>query len=107
MATGVLKWFDKTKGFGFIIPDDGSTEVFVHQQQFEASKIEAPGPGAKLSYEVSKRGARIAAEKLSILAPTPSPVPVKSLVRNFAKRGKPELDPDEAFEREWGLKRAY
>jgi len=108
MATGTLKWFDKTKGFGFIVPDDGSADVFVHLQQFDASKVEPPMPGAKLSYEISKRGARVAAEKLSLLAPAPPPVSAQSLISKSAIKTRPvELDPEEEFEREWGLKRAF
>ena len=35
-ATGVCKWFDTTKGFGFIVPDDGSADVFVHQTEIKS-----------------------------------------------------------------------
>lgn len=108
MATGTLKWFDKTKGFGFIIPDDGSSDVFVHLQQFESSKIEPPVPGARLSFEVSQRGARVAAERIAILAQEPSQVLVSNLKpKGLSKRPKVELTFEEEFEREWGLKRAF
>lgn len=108
MATGTLKWFDKNKGFGFIVPDDGSTEVFVHLQKFEASKIDPPSPGAKLSYDLSKRSGRIAAENLSILAPAPEPLSANGLLQKRPqKRPKAELTFEEEFEREWGLKRAF
>jgi CspA family cold shock protein len=106
MATGILKWFDKTKGFGFIIPDDGSVEIFVHLQQFEAVKIEPPLPGARLSYEVSKRGAKVAAEKLAIIEVAPSPVQA-SISKPALRRPQVQLDAEEEFEREWGLKRAF
>ena len=108
MATGTLKWFDKSKGFGFIIPDDGSAEVFVHLQKFEASKVEPPQPGAKLSYDLSKRSGRVAAENLSILAPAPTPVVASDLLQNrYQKRPEAELTFEEKFEREWNLKRAF
>lgn len=106
MTTGVLKWFDKVKGFGFIIPDDGSPEIFVHQQQFEVAQISIPEPGARLSFEASKRGVKVAAEKLAIVVPVRAPTPSFSPPK-IAKRPKAPLDPLEEFEREWGLKPAY
>jgi CspA family cold shock protein len=54
MATGTVKWFNTQKGYGFIQPDDGSADVFVHVSAVERSGIGSLNEGQKLSYEVEK-----------------------------------------------------
>ena len=57
MATGIVKWFNATKGFGFIQPDSGGKDVFVHISAVEKAGLSNLNEGAKVSYEiVSDRG---------------------------------------------------
>jgi cold shock protein len=51
MATGTVKWFSSEKGFGFITPDDGTKDVFVHQSAINSSGYRDLREGAKVSYE--------------------------------------------------------
>jgi CspA family cold shock protein len=51
MATGTVKWFNTQKGFGFIVPDDGSKDVFVHVTAVERSGIGNLREGQKLNYD--------------------------------------------------------
>lgn len=52
MATGTVKWFNSAKGFGFIQPDDGGKDVFVHISAVEKAGLSNLNEGAKISYEV-------------------------------------------------------
>ena len=52
MATGTVKWFNATKGFGFIQPDGGGADVFVHISAVERSGIGSLNEGQKVSYEL-------------------------------------------------------
>ena len=54
MATGTVKWFNATKGFGFIQPDDGGTDVFVHISAVERAGMRGLNDGQKISYELVK-----------------------------------------------------
>ena len=54
MATGTVKWFNTTKGYGFIQPDDGGADVFVHISAVERSGLGAVSEGQKLAYELEK-----------------------------------------------------
>jgi CspA family cold shock protein len=57
MATGTVKWFNTTKGYGFIEPDDGGKDVFVHISQVQRSGMTEVTEGQKLQYElVEDRG---------------------------------------------------
>ena len=57
MATGTVKWFNSTKGFGFIQPDNGGKDVFVHISAVERAGLSNLNEGAKVSYDiVSDRG---------------------------------------------------
>jgi CspA family cold shock protein len=54
MATGVVKWFNATKGFGFIQPDAGGPDVFVHISAVERSGLGSINEGQKLGYELER-----------------------------------------------------
>lgn len=54
MATGTVKWFNGTKGFGFIQPDDGSKDVFVHISAVERAGMSALNEGQKLQYNIEQ-----------------------------------------------------
>jgi cold shock protein len=62
MATGTVKWFNAAKGFGFIQPDTGGGDVFVHISAVEKAGLNGLNDGQKVSYEiVSERGKNAAA----------------------------------------------
>jgi CspA family cold shock protein len=66
MATGTVKWFNATKGFGFIQPDDGGQDAFVHISAVERAGMRDLQEGQKLSYELvaDKRSGKMSADKL-------------------------------------------
>jgi cold shock protein len=66
VATGTVKWFNPTKGYGFIQPDSGGKDVFVHISAVEKAGLSSLNEGAKVSYEeVSNRG-KSSAENLRV-----------------------------------------
>ncbi|HEV8520434.1 MAG TPA: cold-shock protein [Burkholderiales bacterium] len=54
MATGTVKWFNASKGFGFIQPDDGSKDVFVHISAVEGAGLSTLNEGQKVQFELVK-----------------------------------------------------
>ncbi|WP_082766908.1 cold-shock protein [Bosea sp. PAMC 26642] len=66
MASGTVKWFNSTKGFGFIQPDDGGQDVFVHISAVERAGLRDLSDGQKISYEIvaDKRSGKSSAENL-------------------------------------------
>jgi CspA family cold shock protein len=54
MATGTVKWFNETKGYGFIQPDDGGKDVFVHISAVERAGLRGLKDGQKISYEIEQ-----------------------------------------------------
>ena len=54
MSTGTVKWFNATKGFGFIQPTDGSKDVFVHVSAVERSSLGRLNEGDKVSYDLER-----------------------------------------------------
>lgn len=68
MATGVVKWFDVTKGYGFIEPLEGAPDAFVHVSAVERAGLRALNEGQKIQYDlVPGRNGKTAAENLVIL----------------------------------------
>ena len=66
MQTGTVKWFNSTKGFGFIQPDEGSTDVFVHISAVERAGMRQLVEGQKISYDIvqDKRSGTSSADNL-------------------------------------------
>ena len=70
MATGTVKWFNATKGYGFIQPDAGGPDVFVHISAVERAGLGTLSDGQKLSYEVvaDRRSGKSSADRLAKVA---------------------------------------
>jgi CspA family cold shock protein len=66
MATGTVKWFNPTKGFGFIVPTDGSKDVFVHISAVERAGMRSLSEGQKVSYELATERGKTAAVNLAL-----------------------------------------
>ena len=67
MATGTVKWFNTTKGFGFIAPDDGGNDAFVHISAVEAAGMTGLADDQKISFEmVEGRDGRSSAGELKL-----------------------------------------
>lgn len=62
--TGTVKWFNPTKGFGFIVPDDGGNDVFVHISAVEKAGWKTLNEGQKLSFELQENRGKQAAANL-------------------------------------------
>ena len=54
MANGTVKWFNSTKGFGFIQPESGNRDVFLHVSALERAGLQAPADGQKVTYDLEK-----------------------------------------------------
>jgi CspA family cold shock protein len=54
MATGTVKWFNATKGYGFIQPDDGGKDVFLHISAVEKAGMASPREGQKVSFDLER-----------------------------------------------------
>jgi CspA family cold shock protein len=68
MATGTVKWFNPAKGFGFIEPEDGSKDAFIHISAVERAGLTSLNEGQKVSYELqSGQNGKTSAENLSII----------------------------------------
>ena len=66
VATGTVKWFNGQKGFGFIQPDNGGKDVFVHISAVEKAGLSGLNEGQKISYEVVANRGKESAENLRV-----------------------------------------
>lgn len=67
MSTGTVKWFNPTKGFGFITPSDGGKDVFVHITAVQAAGLPGLNEGQKVSYETKIERGKSAAGNLRLV----------------------------------------
>ena len=69
MQTGTVKWFNAQKGFGFIQPDNGGTDVFVHISAVERAGLNGLNEGQKISFEIvaDRRSGKSAADRLQVV----------------------------------------
>lgn len=67
MATGTVKWFNPTKGYGFITPDDGKSDVFVHISAVQQAGFKELREGQKLSYEIATNKGKQSAANLKLV----------------------------------------
>jgi CspA family cold shock protein len=68
MATGTVKWFNAAKGYGFIEPEDGSKDAFVHISAVERAGLSTLSEGQKVSYEIQPgQQGKSSAENLSVI----------------------------------------
>ncbi len=68
MATGTVKWFNPAKGFGFIQPDQGGADVFVHISALEPLGINSLNEGQKVSYDLATQRGKTAAANIKLVA---------------------------------------
>ncbi len=66
MAKGTVKWFNSTKGYGFIQPDTGGKDVFVHISAVEKAGLRGLNEGQKIEYEIVSNRGKEAAENLKV-----------------------------------------
>ncbi len=67
MQAGTVKWFNETRGFGFIQPDDGGKDIFFHISALDRAGLDTPPEGTRLLFEIAQgRNGKIAAENLRL-----------------------------------------
>ncbi|HXI87701.1 MAG TPA: cold-shock protein [Parvularculaceae bacterium] len=66
MASGTVKWFNATKGYGFITPDEGGKDVFVHITAVQAAGLQGLNDGQRVSYELATERGKTSAANLKL-----------------------------------------
>ena len=67
MAQGKVKWFDPKKGFGFITPDDGGKDAFLHVSALQAANVQSVSDGQAVSYELTEQRGKMAASEIALI----------------------------------------
>lgn len=67
MNNGTVKWFNPTKGFGFIAPDEGGADVFVHISAVKAAGLNSLDEGQRLSYELVTKNGKTSGDNLRLI----------------------------------------
>ena len=100
MPTGTVKWFNGRKGYGFIEPDDGENDVFVHVTAVKDSGLNVLNEGDKVSFELVENRGRMAAEKLSLTDSEEAPAEEAEAEETEAEEEQAEETEAEAEEAE-------
>lgn len=96
--TGTVKWFNQAKGFGFILPDGGGADVFVHVSALTKAGLQTLGEGQRLTFELAQDRGKTMASELQLDGPPPPP-PARSGGGGFRQRD------DEGFRPRGGMGR--
>jgi len=67
MSTGIVKWFNPTKGYGFIQPEDGGNDVFVHISALEQANISTLNEGQRVSFELTNNKGKTSAVDIKLV----------------------------------------
>lgn len=67
MKTGIVKWYNSTKGYGFIQPEEGGPDVFVHVTALQDAGIQNLPDGQKVSYDLTENKGKVSATDLKIV----------------------------------------
>jgi CspA family cold shock protein len=67
MATGVVKWFNGTKGYGFVKPDDGGADIFIHISAIQKAGIQTLDEGQKIEFDIEDNKGRKAAGNIQLI----------------------------------------
>jgi CspA family cold shock protein len=67
VATGTVKWFNATKGYGFVEPSNGGKDVFLHISAVERAGLSSVNEGAKISYDETENKGKTSAENIKVL----------------------------------------
>ncbi|MGB4191630.1 MAG: cold-shock protein [Rickettsiales bacterium] len=67
MSTGIVKWFNPVKGYGFLQPEDGGSDIFVHISAVEQAGLTSLSEGQRVSYEVATNRGKTSAVNLGIV----------------------------------------
>ena len=66
MVTGKVKWFDAKKGFGFVTPDEGDKDVFLHVSALQAANIQSVNDGQAVEYELTEQRGKMAVSNIQL-----------------------------------------
>ena len=98
MPTGTVKWFNGRKGYGFIEPDDGENDVFVHVTAVKDSGLNVLNEGDKVSFELVENRGRMAAEKLAKADSDEAPAEEADVTETEAEEAEAEAEETESSE---------